>query len=50
MKQSFRKLQERCGTVPDGAFGKNTARAIAEHFELERKKIFEKWVGREVKW
>ena len=38
MSESFRKLQERCGTVPDGAFGKNTARAIAEHFELSAKR------------
>ena len=37
MSESFRKLQERCGTVPDGAFGKNTARAIAEHLNLAQK-------------
>ena len=38
MSDALRKLQERCGTVADGAFGKNTARAIADHFELNPKR------------
>ena len=38
MSDALRKLQERCGAVADGAFGKNTAKAIAEHFELNSKR------------
>ena len=38
MSDALRKLQERCGAVADGAFGKNTAKAIAEHFELNAKR------------
>jgi putative chitinase len=38
MSDALRKLQERCGAVADGAFGKNTAKAIAEHFELNPKR------------
>ena len=38
MSNALRKLQERCGAVADGAFGKNTAKAIAEHFELNPKR------------
>tara|TARA_B100000900_G_scaffold304582_1_gene263190 strand:- start:103 stop:711 length:609 start_codon:yes stop_codon:yes gene_type:complete len=38
MSDALRKLQERCGAVADGAFGKNTAKAIAEHFELSSKR------------
>ncbi len=38
MSDALRKLQERCGVVADGAFGKNTAKAIAEHFELNSKR------------
>ena len=38
MSDALRKLQERCGAVADGAFGKNTAKAIAEHFELSAKR------------
>ena len=30
----MKKLQERCGCTPDGAFGPNTARAIAKHYDL----------------
>ena len=30
----MKALQERCGVTPDGAFGPNTARAIAQHYEL----------------
>jgi len=30
----MKALQTRCGAVADGAFGPNTARAIAEHFDL----------------
>ena len=38
MSDALRKLQERCGVVADGAFGRNTAKAIAEHFELNSKR------------
>ena len=38
MSDALSKLQERCGAVADGAFGKNTAKAIAEHFELSAKR------------
>lgn len=38
MSDALRKLQERCGAVADGAFGKNTAKAIAEHFKLNPKR------------
>lgn len=34
MSDAMKKLQERCGCTPDGAFGPNTARAIAKHYEL----------------
>ena len=30
----MKALQTRCGAVADGAFGPNTARAIAKHFDL----------------
>nr|BAR33111.1 Predicted chitinase (COG3179) [uncultured Mediterranean phage uvMED] len=38
MSDALRKLQERCGVVADGAFGRNTAKAIGEHFELNSKR------------
>lgn len=38
MSDALRKLQERCHVVADGAFGKNTAKAIGEHFELNSKR------------
>ena len=38
MSDAIRKLQERCGRVADGAFGRNTAKAIAEQFELNSKR------------
>ena len=38
MSDALRKLQERCGVVADGAFGRNTAKAIAEQFELNSKR------------
>ena len=38
MRDALRKLQERCGVVADGAFGRNTAKAIGEHFELNSKR------------
>ena len=35
MSEALKKLQERCeGLVADGAFGPNTARGIAKHFDL----------------
>ena len=34
MSDAMKKLQERCGCTPDGAFGPNTARAIAKHYHL----------------
>lgn len=34
MSTAMKALQERCGVTADGAFGPNTARAIAKHYEL----------------
>ena len=34
MSDAMRTLQVRCGIAADGAFGPNTARAIAKHFDL----------------
>ena len=34
MSEAMKKLQERCGVAADGAFGPNTARAIAAHYDL----------------
>lgn len=34
MSDAMKKLQEKCGVSPDGAFGPNTARAIAKHYNL----------------
>lgn len=34
MSEAMKKLQEKCGVRADGAFGPNTARAIAKHYEL----------------
>lgn len=34
MSEAMKKLQEKCGVGADGAFGPNTARAIAKHYEL----------------
>ena len=34
MPEALKKLQEKCGVKPDGAFGPNTARAIARHYRL----------------
>jgi len=34
VSEAMKKLQERCGVAADGAFGPNTARAIAKHFDL----------------
>ena len=31
---AMKKLQAKCGCAPDGAFGPNTARAIAKHYDL----------------
>ena len=32
--EALKILQAKCGVTPDGAFGPNTARAIAEHYKL----------------
>lgn len=34
MSDAMRTLQARCGIAADGAFGPNTARAIADHYDL----------------
>jgi putative chitinase len=34
MSNAMKMLQEKCGCTPDGAFGPNTARAIARQYEL----------------
>ncbi len=34
MTEAMKKLQDRIGVGADGHFGKNTAKAIAQHFEL----------------
>lgn len=33
---ALKMLQSTCGVTPDGAFGPNTARAIAKHYNLSR--------------
>ena len=33
---ALKMLQRTCGVTPDGAFGPNTARAIAKHYNLSR--------------
>ncbi len=38
MSEALKKLQTRCNAVADGQFGKNTARSIMEHFELNPKR------------
>jgi putative chitinase len=35
---ALKALQSKCGVTPDGAFGPNTARAIAAHFKLDAKR------------
>ena len=35
---ALKMLQESCGVTPDGAFGPNTARAIAKHYNLTPKR------------
>ena len=35
---ALKMLQETCGVTPDGAFGPNTARAIAKHYDLTPKR------------
>jgi putative chitinase len=35
---ALKMLQKTCGVTPDGAFGPNTARAIAEHYNLTPKR------------
>lgn len=34
MSEAMKALQARCGVTSDGAFGPNTARAIAKHYDL----------------
>ena len=34
MSEAMKKLQQKCGVAADGAFGPNTARAIAKHYNL----------------
>lgn len=34
MSEALKKLQAKCGVGADGAFGPNTARAIAKHYKL----------------
>jgi len=34
---ALKMLQKTCGVTPDGAFGPNTARAIAAHYKLDKK-------------
>ena len=36
MSEAMKALQAKVGAVADGAFGKNTANAIAKHYELSR--------------
>lgn len=35
---ALKMLQKKCGVTPDGAFGPNTARAIAAHYKLDAKR------------
>lgn len=35
---ALKMLQKTCGVTPDGAFGPNTARAIAKHYGLDAKR------------
>ena len=36
MSEAMKALQAKVGAVADGAFGKNTANAIAKHYDLSR--------------
>ena len=38
MSDAMKALQARCGVAADGAFGPNTARAIANHYDLSPKR------------
>jgi putative chitinase len=38
MTEAMKKLQDRIGVGADGHFGKNTAKAIAQHFELSNER------------
>ena len=38
MSEAMKKLQEKVGVGADGHFGKNTAKAIAEHYELSNER------------
>jgi putative chitinase len=35
---ALKALQSKCGVTPDGAFGPNTARAIAKHYRLDARR------------
>lgn len=36
--EALKILQAKCGVTPDGAFGPNTARAIAKHYRLDARR------------
>ena len=36
--EALKILQAKCGVTADGAFGPNTARAIADHYKLSPKR------------
>ena len=38
MSSAMKLLQTKCGAVADGAFGRNTAKAICKHYELSAKR------------
>ena len=38
MSEAMKKLQEKVGVGADGHFGKNTAKAIAQHYELSNER------------
>ena len=38
MSEAIKKLQEKVGVGADGHFGKNTAKAIAKHYELSNER------------
>ena len=38
MSTAMKLLQSKCGAVADGHFGRNTAKAICEYYELSAKR------------